>query len=155
NPVQTQVTGITALGVLEYAGQNGYPTTARNPNHDKLGPRAGFAYSIGSKTVLRGGYGLFWAPLSFGLQSTFGYTATTNYIASNNGGATPASSLNNPFPSGILQPSGNGLGLTAGIGGQAISAYDSAARSTRVHQYSFDVQRELPKGLALVAGFAG
>jgi hypothetical protein len=155
NPMQSQVTGITTLGVLEYAGQNGYPTSAGNPNHDKLGPRVGFAYSIGPKTVLRGGYGLFWAPLSFGLQSSFGYTATTNYVASNDGGATPANSLANPFPTGILQPSGNSLGLTAGIGGQAISAYDSAARSTRVHQYSFDVQRELPKGLALVAGFAG
>jgi len=155
NPVQSQVSGITTLGVLEYAGQNGYGTAAGNPNHDKLGPRAGFAYALGSKTVLRGGYGLFWAPLSFGLQSTFGYTATTNYVASNDGGATPANSLNNPFPSGILQPSGNGLGLTTGIGGQNISAYDSSARSTRVHQYSFDVQRELPEGVAVVAGFAG
>jgi hypothetical protein len=155
NPIQSQVAGITTLGVLEYAGQNGYPTSAGNPNHDKLGPRVGFAYTISPKTVLRGGYGLFWAPLSFGLQSTFGYTATTNYVASNDGGATPANSLGNPFPTGILQPSGNALGLTAGIGGQSVSAYDSAARSTRVHQYSFDMQRELPKGLALVAGFAG
>jgi hypothetical protein len=155
NPIQAQVSGIATPGVLEYAGQNGYPTSAGNPNHDKLGPRVGFAYSISPKTVLRGGYGLFWAPLSFGLQSTFGYTATTNYVATNDGGATPANSLNNPFPAGILQPSGNGLGLTAGIGGQSISAYDSAARSTRVHQYSFDMQRELPKGLALVVGFAG
>jgi hypothetical protein len=155
NPIQSQVTGITTLGVLEYAGQNGYGTTAGNPNHDKFGPRIGFAYSLNSKTVLRGGYGLFWAPLSFGLQSSFGYTATTSYVASNDGGATPANSLSNPFPAGVLQPAGNTLGLFAGIGGQSISTYDSTARSTRVHEYSFDVQRELPKGMALVAGFSG
>jgi trimeric autotransporter adhesin len=155
NPVQSQVSGIATLGVLEYAAQNGYGTTAGNPNRDKFGPRFGFAYALDPKTVVRGGYGLFWAPLSFGLQSTFGYTAITNYVSSNDGGATPANSLGNPFPSGVLQPSGNTLGLLAGIGGQNISAYDSTARSTRVHQYSFDIQRELPKGLAVVAGFAG
>jgi hypothetical protein len=155
NPVQSQVQGIATLGVLEYAGLNGYGTVAGNPNRDKFGPRFGFAYTINPKTVIRGGYGLFWAPLSFSLQSTFGYTATTSYVASNDGGATPANSLGNPFPSGVLQPSGNALGLLAGIGGQSISAYDSDARSTRVHQYSVDLQRELPKGLALVAGFAG
>jgi hypothetical protein len=155
NPIQSQVQGIVTPGVLEYAGQNGYGTSAGNPNRDKLGPRFGFAYTIKPKTVIRGGYGLFWAPLSFSLQSSFGYTATTNYVASNDGGATPANSLSNPFPGGVLQPSGNTLGLMAGIGGQSISAYDANARSARVHQYSVDLQRELAKGLALVAGFAG
>jgi hypothetical protein len=155
NPVQSQVPGLATPGVLEYAGQNGYGSTAMRPNRDKFGPRFGFAWTLTPKTVLRGGYGLFWAPLSFSLQSTFGYTATTSYVASNDGGATPANSLTNPFPTGVLQPSGNALGQLAGIGGQSISAYDSLGRSTRVHQYSFDVQRELPKGLVLVTGFAG
>jgi hypothetical protein len=154
NPIQPQVPAITTLGVLEYAGQNGYGTTALNPNHNKLGPRAGFAWSVTPKTILRGGYGLFWAPLSFTLQSTFGYTATTSYVSSNDGGATPANSLNNPFPTGVLQPAGNTLGGLAGIGGQSLSTYANS-RSTRVHQYSFDVQRELPHGFVIVTGFAG
>ena len=155
NPIQSQVSGLTTLGVLEYAGQNGYGTTAMNPNRNKFGPRVGFAWSLNPKTILRGGYGLFWAPLSFSLQSTFGYTATTSYVSSNDGGATPANSLGNPFPTGILQPAGNTLGALAGIGGQSLSAYDSVGRSTRVHQYSFDVQREVAKGFVVVAGFAG
>jgi hypothetical protein len=155
NPIQSQVSGIVTKGVLEYAGQNGYGTSAFNPNHDKFGPRIGFAYALNPKTVIRGGYGLFWAPLSFSLQSTFGYTATTSYVSTLNGGATPAGSLSNPFPTGVLQPSGNTLGLLAGIGGQNITAPSSTARSTRVHQYSFDVQRELGAGFVLTAGFAG
>jgi len=155
NPIQSQVKGITTLGVLEYAGENGYGTVAGSPNKNKFGPRVGFAWSLNPKTSIRGGYGLFWAPFSFGLQSTFGYTATTNYVASNDGGATPANSLSNPFPGGVLQPSGNTLGLLAGIGGQNITAPSSDARSTRVHQYSFDVQRELPAALALSVGFSG
>jgi hypothetical protein len=155
NPIQNQVTGIATKGVLEYAGQNGYGTSAFNPNRDKFGPRVGFAYQLNPKTVIRGGYGLFWAPLSFSLESAFGYTATTSYVSTLNGGATPAGSLSNPFPTGVLQPSGNTLGLLAGIGGQNISAPSTTARSTRVHQYSFDVQRELGAGFVVTVGFAG
>jgi len=155
NPIQSQVAGITTKGVLEYAGQNGYGTSAFNPNHDKFGPRVGFAYALTPKTIIRGGYGLFWAPLNWSLEQAFGYTATTTYVATLNGGATPANSLSNPFPTGVLQPSGNTLGLLAGIGGQNITAPDPYARSTRVHQYSLDVQRELPGGFVVTLGFAG
>jgi hypothetical protein len=155
NPLQNQVSGLAVHGALEYAGQNGYGTTAGNPNHDKFGPRAGFALRLGKKTTLRGGYGLFWAPFSFGLQSTFGYTATTPYVSSNDGGATPANSLSNPFPTGVLLPQGNSLGLLAGVGGQSISAPSSDAHSTRVHQYSFDIQREVPAGIVVSLGFSG
>jgi hypothetical protein len=42
-----------------------------------------------------------------------------------------------------------------GSAGSHFSAYDSAGRSTRAHQYSFDVQREAGKGLGLMAGLAG
>src|SRR5258708_32331777 len=136
NPIQAQVSGVATPGVLEHAGQNGYRTSALSPNRNKFGPRAGCAYALNSKTTLRGGYGLFWAPLSFSLQSTFGYTATTSYVASNDGGATPANSLNNPFPNGVLQPSGNGLGLLAGIGGQNLSAYDSPPPSPPLPPHS-------------------
>src|SRR4029077_7632056 len=58
-------------------------------------------------------------------------------------------------PTGILQPACNSLGALAGIGGQSLSAYASDRRSTRVHQYSFDLQREVAKGFVVVAGFAG
>ena len=154
NPLQQQVSSIPVLGVLEYAGQNGFSKTAGRTNSDKFGPRVGFAWTVTPKTVIRGGYGLFWAPFSFGLQSAFGYTATTSYVASLDG-ATPANSLTNPFPTGILQPSGSSLGELAGIGGQNITAPSNSAHSTRVHQYSFDVQRELPAGIVVQGGFAG
>jgi hypothetical protein len=154
NPLQTQVSGITTLGVLEYAGKNGFGTTGGRTNADKFGPRVGFAWTVTPKTVVRGGYGLFWAPFSFGLQSAFGYTATTSYVSSLDG-ATPANSLTNPFPTGVLQPSGSSLGELAGVGGQNITAPSNSAHSTRVHQYSFDVQRELPFGIVVQTGFAG
>jgi hypothetical protein len=154
SPLQSQVTGIATPGVLEYAGQNGFGTTGGKTNADKFGPRFGFAWTVTPKTVIRGGYGLFWAPFSFGLQSAFGYTATTTYVATLDG-ATPANSLTNPFPAGVLQPSGSALGELAGVGGQNITAPSNSAHSTRVHQYSLDIQREVPAGIVVQAGFAG
>ena len=154
NPLQSQVPSLTLHGVLEYAGQTGFGTVGGKTNADKFGPRVGFAWTVTPKTVIRGGYGLFWAPFSFGLQSAFGYTATTSYVSSLDG-ATPANSLTNPFPNGVLQPSGNTLGQLAGVGGQNITAPSDSSHSTRVHQYSLDIQRELPFGIVVQSGFAG
>ncbi len=158
NPIQPSVPGIATMGVPEYAGQNGFPTQVQNQNHDKFGPRVGFAYALNSKTSIRGGYGLFWNPFSFSLQSPIGYTQSTPYnngLASvANAGAIPTGSLSNPFPTGPYPIVGNAAGEEAGIG-QAISAYDPFSRSTRVHQYSFDIQRELPASFIIAAGYSG
>ena len=121
-----------------------------------MGPRFGFAYKLDSKTVVRGGYGIFWAP-QFALGSpiaTVGYNQTTSPIASVDNNQTPALNLTNAFPSGILQPVGNTLGGLTGIG-QSFSLVDPTAKSPYVQQYSFDMQRELPFGIATEIGFVG
>jgi hypothetical protein len=67
---------------------------------------------------------------------------------------TPALNLTNAFTSGILQPVGNTLGNLTGIG-QSFSLVDPTAKSPYVQQYSLDVQRELPGGIATEIGFVG
>ncbi len=154
NPLQAKVTGLALPGVIQYAGVNGNPVASGNPNRNKFSPRLGAAYSLNTRTTIRGGYGMFWAPIPFNLQDPLGYTQTTPMVASNDNNATPAASLDNPFPGGLLKPAGNSLGEAAGVG-QAISAYDRDARSTLVQQYSFDVQRQLTGGMALAFGYVG
>ena len=156
NPIASGVTGILPVGEVQYAGVNGAPTSVGNPYPNKWGPRAGVAYQVDSKTVVRGGYGIFWAP-QFAISSplaTPGYSATTSYIASVNGNLTPAGTLSNPFPSGISQPTGNTLGPLEGIG-QSISFVSPSGRSPEVQQYSVDIQRELPGGIAMEVGYVG
>jgi hypothetical protein len=155
NPIQSQVQGITTNGVIEYAGQNGNPTVATDPTKLKLSPRVGFAWTVTPKTTVRGGYGIFWAPYTFNLQNPLGYTYATPYVASNDGNLTPANSLSSPFPSGLQTPIGNGAGLMAGLGGQAFSFNDVNARSTRVQQYSLEIEREIPAGFVVAVGFSG
>ena len=154
NPLAANVTGITPMGEVQYA--NSGRKSVGDPTPNKMGPRFGFAYKLDSKTVVRGGYGIFWAP-QFALGSpiaTVGYNQTTSPNASVDNNQTPALNLTNAFTSGILQPVGNTLGNLTGIG-QSFSLVDPTAKSPYVEQYSFDVQRELPGGIASEVGFVG
>jgi hypothetical protein len=137
-------------GGLMYAGVDGYPTHQSDPSKTKFAPRAGFAWTPNPKTVVRGGYGLFWAPHQYaGIGSTGlatrGYTTQTDLVATTNGGLTPTPGfdLTNPFPNGITQPTGNAGGILTGAGG-SVQFNDQFRKSAYVHQYSFDIQRELP-----------
>src|SRR5438477_61928 len=76
---------------------------------------------------------------------TFGFTQRTDLVATTDGGLTPCAGCNiaNPFPGGLLQPTGSQGGLLTGAGG-TVEFIDQFRKSAYVHQYSFDLQRELP-----------
>ena len=152
--VTTPVSGFTPVGGLLYAGQDGGRTMTGNLNKNKFSPRVGFAYQWTPKTTFRGGYGIFWAPIAYGFQNTLGYSNTTTMLTSVDGGLTSVGSLSNPFPSGVAQPAGNSAGLLAGIG-QSVSFISQNHRAPQIHQFSFDIQHQLPFGLALAVGYVG
>lgn len=154
SPLQQSVTDPKIVGTVLFAGQNGGTRYAGNPNLHKFAPRVGVAYAVNSKTAMRGGYGIFWAPLSFTFQSTLGYSQTTPIVDSFDNGVTPATTLNNPYPTGLLQPAGRSAGGLTGIG-QGIAIPDRDARSGYVQQYSFDFQRQLPGNFVLGVGYIG
>ena len=139
------------VGGLIYAGQNGANTTTGNPPAVKISPRLGFAFSVSDKTVVRGGYGMFWAPWAYGANNSVGYSATTNLQQDT---TVPITSIQNPFASGIIPVSGNSLGLLSGVS-STISFVDPTKTAPRVQQYSFDVQRELRGNLNLTVAYIG
>jgi hypothetical protein len=154
-----QVPGLNLRGGLMYAGVDGYPTHQSDPSKTKFSPRIGFAWSPTTELVVRGGYGLFWAPYQypFPTESSFGtrgFTAVTDYVASTDSNRTPANSIVNPFPQGVQQPLGASSGILTGAGG-SVNFVDQLRQSPRVHQFSLDVQRELPGDIALSVGYLG
>jgi len=156
NPLAANVPGLSPKGYVQFAGQGGAPTNVGSFAGSKFGPRVGVAYQLDSKTTIRGGYGLFYAP-QFALGAPIsppGYTSETSYIATTNNYQTPAGSLSNPFPNGATAPLGNSLGALTAIG-QSFSLVDPKAKSPRVQQFSVDVQREIPLGIALEVGYVG
>ena len=155
NPLQALIPSLTLNGQAEFAGVNGNPTHAGNPFGLKPGPRIGFAYSLNSKTVFRGGFGIFWVPSSFSATSTTGYSQATNIITSTNNNYTPSASLENPYPNGLTPIAGNSLGGLTAIG-STVSTTDPANRSPGyVEQFSFDVQRQTGKNTSIQVGYIG
>jgi len=157
-PFPVQVAGLNLKGGLMYAGQNGYGTH-QGKALNGVAPRGGVAWSLSDKTVIRGGYGFFWAPVQFsGVGETamgrLGYTQTTTYLSSTDGNRTPANTVSNPFPNGITPPQGNSKGLAQGAGG-VIDFVDQNSQAGQVQQYSVDLQREMPGGIALSIGYSG
>jgi hypothetical protein len=106
--------------------------------------------------VIRGGWGLYYSPWNFPAAGTngwgqIGYSATT--ILPQTSGV-PTVSLSNPFPAGLVQPSGNSLGLLTGAGGD-VYFIDPNKGAPRVQQYSADFQRELGGGVSVSLGYTG
>ncbi len=153
-----QVSGLTLRGGLLYAGVDGNPET-QGQTLNGIAPRAGVAWSMSDTTVLRGGYGFYWAPNQYpGLgEATIGskgFTGTTTFLSSVDGGVTPAGTLSDPFPGGLSLPAGNALGLATGAGG-VIDFADQHSEPGYVHQYSVDLQRELRGGNVVIVGYSG
>jgi len=121
-------------------------------------PRFGFAYSLFSKTVVRGGYGIFWLPTNAanttGNTNNPAYGVSTPFLSSVDGGITPADRLSNPFPNGLLDPPGAAAGADTLIG-QSINAWVAAIQPGYVQQWNFDIQQELGGGLAIDLAYAG
>jgi Carboxypeptidase regulatory-like domain len=74
-------------------GRNNLPLSKK-----EFSPRLGFAYGMNQKTVIRGGYGIFFIPnyVSFGTNPYIDpvSSATSPFFASNDKGLTPAATLN-------------------------------------------------------------
>lgn len=144
------------LGGLVFAGVNGAPRVQGNQPAVKVAPRGGVVYALNEKTFLRGGYGLYFSPWNYPAAGTtgwgqIGYSATT-LLQQPQG--VPTISLSDPFPAGLVQPSGNSLGLLTGAGGD-VYFIDPNKGAPRVQQYSVDLQRELPGKVNLSVGYTG
>ena len=96
-------------------------------------------------------YGIFWAPGTTTGFTALGYSQTTDYISTNDGGYTPANSLGNPFPEGLLQPVGMHWGLATGVG-QSISFID---REHRLDQSSAVLPRRATRATRSITFSAG
>ncbi|MBI4906583.1 MAG: hypothetical protein HY820_23340 [Acidobacteria bacterium] len=82
-------------------------------------PRFGFAWSplwLGGRSVVRGGIGLFFNTFgTFGVQQP-GFSQTTRFVSTPDNFLTPAATLSNPFPNGILPPVGSTRGVNTFLG---------------------------------------
>ena len=130
--------GPNRLGVTRF-----WPT-----DHTNWGPRAGFAYQIGPRTVLRGGFGIFYEATSNG-----GCGCT---LGANGSFAQVSDGLNAPFQwdGGIPKPAGYQpppfLGPSIGNGLSVDYMGPTFGKAPRIYNWSIDFQHEIKKFLVEV-----
>ena len=105
SPVAGAVNLPSLKGVVRWIGQ-GNDANQQSTDWSNIGPRFGFAYKANEKTVVRGGYGVFWHPRLIAGTNGGAIEAvrTTTMNATADGGITPADRLSNPYPQGTLPP---------------------------------------------------
>ncbi len=151
---EVSAASFNSTGGLLFAGVGGAPRGLSNIDRNNIAPRIGVSLQLNSKTVLRGGYGLFYGASTQTGETRNGFSVSTPYVASNDGGNTPANSLRNPFPTGLVPVTGASQGLLTLVG-QGIAFTSPARQQPMSHQYSFGFQRQLPTGLLLDLSYVG
>lgn len=154
----------TAGGLTFPSGKNGavYAT-----NSGFFSPRFGFSFAPDTKTVLRGGFGIFVQPetlsnlaatgttSSNALSNQEGFSASTSFVESTNG-VTPTGSLSNPFPSGFAQPVGSSEGASTFLGSPAsISFLAPYQHDPYSERWDIGVQRSLTNSTLLEVLYVG
>ncbi len=123
------------------------------PQKLNFSPRLGIAYQLNSKTVLRGGYGLFWVPFDrAGSENQLALNPPAfinNNVALASTALQPVFSLNTGFPATFLNP--------ADINYQLIHIRTTNPQDPRPsnQQWSFGIQRELMHNLFVEADYVG
>ena len=162
---QLPVADFNPVGGLTFS-QDG--SLYRQTSH-KLSPRVGMAWTpeaLHGKTVVRTGFAIFVQPISIsqlsiaGAYSTkpilqqYGFSQTTQYTASNNSFLTPATTLSDPFPTGIKLP----VGAAAGLGtfaGQTIQFIDPDLKDPYSIRWNFGFQHSFTRNTLVEVVYTG
>ncbi len=134
------------VGGLTFPGVGGQSRALWDRDMNNLMPRAGFAYTLNSKTVLRGGYGVYFGPLGAqrGDVIQLGFSQRTELVPSLDNGLTFIANLSNPFPNGVQPAPGASDGLLTFAGRSARFFFENP-RAARQQRWQVSIQRELPQ----------
>jgi len=133
-----------ATGHVQQVGTQGLSRSGLRPDYRNFAPRAGFAYSLGSKTVVRGGYGIYYDAGTLTVNSALYFNPPYFNIYVFFPSAQGLLSLSNPFNSanGILPP-------------PTLSTLSPDIRTAYLQSWNLNVQHEIHGIGVLTMAYAG
>ncbi len=139
--------------VIGAGGQGGLQAQNRGlvkPDRTDIGPRVGFAYALNDKTVVRGGYGIYYSPVFYGNggDGLLGYNSGSTPI---NFGRDAGITLDRYVPLPTVDPNGQYIGLLDIVQ----DYYDENFKLGRVAQYDLNIQRQLPYNFVVSLSYIG
>ncbi|MBS1829923.1 MAG: carboxypeptidase regulatory-like domain-containing protein [Acidobacteria bacterium] len=156
NPLpEVPASAFTLNGGLLFSGVNGVSRALWDRNHN-FASRAGLAWQLGTRMVVRAGYGLFFETLGADKSDSgqLGFNQRTRFNPSNDNGVNFTSTLANPFPNGLLAAPGASGGLTTYLG-LAPGFFYPQRRTGYVQRWTFTIQRQLGANWLVEAGYTG
>ena len=148
-------TSSTLSGGLQFANVNGAARSPIQTGYHNIQPRFGFAYAPFSRLSIRGGYGLYYTNYQNNNEiQQLGFSQTTPLNTTNDGVTPIPNVLNNPFPSGTIQPTGSSLGSLTAVG-QAFTTFNRNFKIPSTHEFSFGVQYRVTKSSVFEAAYVG
>jgi hypothetical protein len=165
NDTATLSNGTTVKGGLEFPGVNGVPSGQWDTSTKSFSPRIGLAYALGTKTVLRAGYGIFFGnswgngrnggSTSNSAMPQQGFYCTTSSPTSLDNGLTPYATYSNPFPGGnFCQATGSTKGLLTNLGAP-LTFVDRNYKQPYLQGWNFNIQRVLPGNTSIEVAYSG
>jgi len=140
-----------AGAIVGAGGQSGLQANEKAlvpTDYSNLAPRIGAAFRLTDRTVLRGGYGLYFGPVLYAgniTDGTLGYS--TGALHTPNGRLSTA--FLSQYPAApLVDPNGQFIGSD-------VQWFDPDYKTSRTQQWSFDVQQELPFNFVASAGYIG
>jgi hypothetical protein len=149
-------------GAVVFMDENNRRQVATDYNN--VSPRIGFAWNFAEKTVVRGGYGIFYMPSHVqaaghsGSSGMIGYNTQSDMIVSIDSNRTPLRYIDNPFPDGFNLPPGSALGASTNLGlgmGGGTGGVFTTNQVPHMQQWNLNVQRELPGNIITEVAYIG
>jgi hypothetical protein len=157
NPLSDEV-GLELKGGTLFGGSTLGRRAIRETDMRQLNPRAGFAFQLNSKTVIRSGYGIFFGVPPYGASRHYvgaAFQSETPMITTIDGVTPIGTTLSNPFPSGFNRFTGAANGLKTQVGFTIWDGWPDSLKPYYNQQWNFTIQHKLLSDMVWEIAYAG